>query len=166
MGASGCIEGPQARVLVPAPPDALPFVSCCLGPSSSKEESQPEPYILTTPYHYAVLSRTELPNRSVSVGLHWSQHEVFIITRKVNRGSSICSLAPLAIAFVVVRTFFMSLPYGRGARCLCERELACSCCPAPNTKPAPPLASLSALAASGVPRRSSLVVSRADITKP
>ena len=50
-GASGCVEGLQARALVPAHHDALPLVSNCLGPSSSKEESHPELQILTSSYH-------------------------------------------------------------------------------------------------------------------
>ena len=61
-GASGCVEGPQARALAPAHPDALPSVPSCWGPSSSKKESHPEPLILTTSYHDTVPSRADLPN--------------------------------------------------------------------------------------------------------
>ena len=61
-GASGCVEGPQARALAPAHPDALPSVPSCWGPSSSKKESHPEPQILTTSYHDTVPSRADSPN--------------------------------------------------------------------------------------------------------
>ena len=72
------------------------------------------------------------------------------------REPTFLAFTPLAVNFVVVRTFFFSLPYGRGAELSCERELACSCCAAPNTKPVLPLAILSVLSTSGVPHRSSL----------
>ena len=64
-GASGCVEGLQARALstlVPAQPDALPLASSCWGPNSSKKESHPEPHVLTTSYRDTVLSRADLPN--------------------------------------------------------------------------------------------------------
>ena len=76
-GASGCVEGLQARVLVPAPPGALPLVSWCRGPSLPKQESHSEPHIPTALYQDAVPSQADSPNRSAAFGLRWSQRELF-----------------------------------------------------------------------------------------
>ena len=75
-GASGCAEGHQARVLVTAPPGALPLLYCCWGPRLSKMESHPELQILTTSYRDTALRRGDMLNRSNAVGLRWSQREV------------------------------------------------------------------------------------------
>ena len=61
-GASDCAEELQARALAPAQPDALPLVSSCWAPSSSKKESHPEPQILTVSYRDTALSRADFPN--------------------------------------------------------------------------------------------------------